>query len=111
MTGYISVTTAGVVYKKSINPNHYPNDYALMSVNQETYDQLNAIYNRDKVIPYEVMANLLGSPGFLFEQYHRVDDNMLISQYFWLNGKGDRISGYFLNGKLTGMAGLVFIEE
>jgi hypothetical protein len=111
MTGYISVTTAGVVYKKSINPNHYPNDYALMSVNQETYDQLNAIYNRDKVIPYEVMANLLGSPGFLFEQYHRVDDNMLISQYFWLNGKGGRISGYFLDGKLTGMAGLVFIEE
>ena len=111
MIGYISVTTDGVVYKKSINPNHYPNDYALVSVNQETYDQLNAIYNRDKVIPYDVMANLIGSPGFLFEQYHRVDDNMLISQYFWLDGKGGRISGYFLNGKLTGMAGLVYIKE
>jgi hypothetical protein len=111
MIGYISVTTDGVVYKKSINPNHYPNDYALESVNQENYDQLNAIYNRDKVIPYDVMANLLGSPGFLFEQYHRVDDNMLISQYFWLDGKGGRISGYFLNGKLTGMAGLVYIKE
>ncbi len=111
MIGYISVTTEGVVYKKSINANYYPNDYALDTVNQDTYDQLNAIYNRDKVIPYAVMANLLGSPGFLIEQRHREDDNVLISQYIWLDGKGGRISGYFLNGKLTGMAGLVYIQE
>lgn len=111
MIGYISVTTDGVVYKKSINPNHYPNDYALATVNQDIYDQLNAIYNRDKVIPYPVMANLLGSPGFLIEQYHRVDDNLLISLYNWFDGKGGRISGYFLNGKLTGMAGLAYIKE
>jgi hypothetical protein len=111
MIGYISVTTEGVVYKKSINPNYYPNDYVLDTVNQDTYDQLNAIYNRDKVIPYAVMANLLGSPGFLIEQRHRVEDNMLISQYIWLDGKGGRISGYFLNGNLTGMAGLAYIQE
>lgn len=111
MIGYISVTTEGVVYKKSINANYYPNDYALDTVNQDTYDQLNAIYNRDKVIPYTVMANLLESPGFLIEQRHRVDDNMLISQYIWLDGKGGRISGYFLNGNLTGMAGLAYIQE
>lgn len=111
MIGYISVTTEGVVYKKSINPNYYPNDYVLDTVNQDTYDQLNAIYNRDKVIPYAVMANLLESPGFLIEQRHRVEDNMLISQYIWLDGKGGRISGYFLNGNLTGMAGLAYIQE
>lgn len=111
MIGYISVTTEGVVYKKSINPNYYPNDYVLDTVNQDTYDQLNAIYNRDKVIPYAVMANLLGSPGFLIEQRYRVEDNMLISQYIWLDGKGGRISGYFLNGNLTGMAGLAYIQE
>lgn len=111
MIGYISVTTDGLVYKKSINPNYYPNDYVLDTVNQDTYDQLNAIYNRDKVIPYAVMANLLGSPGFLIEQRYRVDDNMLISQYIWLDGKGGRISGYFLNGNLTGMAGLAYIQE
>ncbi len=111
MTGYISVTTEGVVYKKSVTPKIYPDDFALATVTRATYDELNAIYNRDKVIPYAVMANMLGSPGFLYEQYYRPEDNTMVSLYTWLSGNGERISGFFYNGKLTGMAGLVYLEN
>lgn len=111
MTGFISVTTDGVVYKKSVTPKIYPEDFALSTVSRATYDELNAIYNRDKVIPYAVMANMLGSPGFLYEQYYRPDDNTMVSFYTWLSGKGERMSGFFYNGKLTGMAGLVYLED
>lgn len=111
MTGYISVTTEGVVYKKSVTPSIYPDDYALSTLSRATYDELNAIYNRDKVIPYAVMANMLGSPGFLYEQYYRPDHNTMVSFYTWLSGNRERMSGFFYNGKLTGMAGLVYLED
>ncbi|MDO9088333.1 MAG: hypothetical protein Q7U53_19160 [Anaerolineaceae bacterium] len=111
MTGFISVTTDGIVYKKSVSSNTHPTDFELSTVNRSMYEELDAIYKRDKVIPYEVMANMLGSPGFLYEQYYRPDDGKMISQYTWYNADRDRISGYFLDGLLTGMAGLNFIES
>ena len=111
MTGYISVTTDGIVYKKSVTSNTHPTDFALTTVNRAMYDELKAIYDKDKVIPYVVMANMLASPGFLYEQYFRPDDGKMISLYTWYNAKGDRMSGYFLDGMLTGMMGLNFIEQ
>ena len=109
MKGYISVTTDGIVYKKSLTPNTYPDDFKLSTVTKATYDALDAIYKRDYVIPYNVMANMLESPGLLIEQYFRLDDEKMISSYNWFAPNGDKIGGYFLDGKLTGMAGLVFI--
>jgi len=111
MLAYIGVTTSGEVYKKSISPGIYPSDFVLDSVNQSTYDELNAIYDRDKVIPYETMAEILGHPGYLTEQYKRQDDGKMVSTYVWLNANGDKIAGIFYDGKLTGMAGLSFIPK
>jgi hypothetical protein len=110
MTGYISVTTDGIVYKKSVTSNTHPTDYALSTVSRAMYEELDTIFKRDKVIPYSVMANMLGSPGFLYEQYFRPDDGKMISQYTWYNADRDRLSGYFIDGMLTGMMGLNFIE-
>lgn len=110
MTAYISVTTDGWVYKKNVTANTHADDFALATVTRETYEQLKAIYDRDKVIPYEVMANMLGSPGFLREQWIGEDDGIVRSTYNWYNASGDRITGIFLDGRLTGIMGLNFIE-
>jgi hypothetical protein len=109
MKGYISVTTDGIVYKKSISSNTYPDDFTLSTVTRSNYEILDAIYKKDYVIPYNLMANLLESPGFLREQYYRPDDDKLVEMYEWYAPNGDRMSGAFYNGLLTGMAGLVFI--
>ena len=111
MKAFISVTTEGIVYKKSISPNTYPPNYALDTVNQANYDILNADYKEDYVIHYAAMANLLESPGFLRESYYRTDDDTLVELYEWLAPNGDRISGAFYNGKLTGIAGLAYIPK
>lgn len=111
MTGYISVTTDGIVYKKNVTSNTHPIDYALGTVNRSMYEQLKAIYDRDKVIPYHIMSNMLESPGFLLDQYYREDDGKIVSTYSWYNAKGDRITGIFFDGLLTGMMGLNFIEK
>jgi hypothetical protein len=109
MTAYISVTTDGWVYKKNVSSTVHADDFALSTVTWENYEQLKAIYDRDKVIPYEVMANMLASPGFLREQYFREDDGKIVSTYSWYNADGDRISGIFFDGKLTGIIGLTYI--
>lgn len=109
MTGYISVTQDGWVYKKNVTSNTHADDFILPTVTWDNYEKLKAIYDRDKAIPYEVMANMLESPGFLREQYYREEDGMLVSNYSWYNAAGDRISGIFFDGKLTGMAGLAYI--
>jgi len=57
------------------------------------------------------MANMLQSPGFLLDQYYREDDGKMVSTYSWYNAKGDRITGIFFDGLLTGMMGLNFIES
>ena len=111
MKAYISVTTDGIVYKKSIASNTYPPDYALDTVNQANYDKLNADYKEDYVIYYASMANLLESPGFLRESYYRPEDDTLVEIYEWLAPNGDKISGAFYNGKLTGIAGLAYIPK
>jgi hypothetical protein len=111
MTGFISVTNEGVVYKKNVSSNTRPTDYDLDTVNRAMYEQLNGIYKSDKVIPYNVMANMLQSPGFLLDQYYREDDGKMVSTYSWYNAKGDRITGIFFDGLLTGMMGLNFIES
>jgi hypothetical protein len=109
MTAYISVDTDGVVYRKNVSATIHADDYALSTVTWDNYEILKAIYDRDKVIPYEVMANLLESPGFLREVYYREDDGKIVSTYSWYNAAGDRISGIFFDGKLTGIAGLAYI--
>jgi hypothetical protein len=110
MTAYISVTVDGVVYKKNVTSGKYPDDYALPTVNNENYEILKGIYDRDKVIPYEVMANLLQSPGFIREQWLREDDGKIVSTYFWHSADGYVISGIFYDGLLTGMAGLSYYQ-
>ena len=109
MRAFISVTTDGIVYKKSLSPNTYPTDFKLATVTKASYNELDAIYQKDYVIPYSAMANILESPGLLIEQYYRPDDGKMISTYDWLAPNGDRINGYFIDGLLTGMAGLSFI--
>jgi hypothetical protein len=109
MTAYISVTTDGWVYKKNVTSNTHPDDMNLTTVNRATYEELKAIYDRDKVIPYSVMANMLESPGFLREQWIGEEDGIVRSTYTWYNANGDRISGIFLDGRLTGAMGLNFI--
>lgn len=109
MTGFISVTTEGWVYKKNVSSTAHPDDFALSTVTRETYEELKAIYDRDKVIPYAVMANILESPGFLREEFIGADDGKIRSTYNWYNAAGDRITGIFIDGKLTGMMGLNFI--
>lgn len=111
MKAYISVTTDGIVYKKSISSNVYPPGYALDTVNQANYDILNADYKDDYVIHYASMANLLESPGFLRESYYRPEDDTLVEIYEWLAPNGDRLAGSFYNRKLTGMAGLAYIPK
>jgi len=111
MRAFVSVTTDGVVYSKSISSGTYPSDFQLDTVNKSTYDQLDAIYKRDQVIPYNVMASMLGHPGFLREAKIRVDDNKLVEDYQWYNANGDQMYGAFFDGKLTGMAGLAFIPK
>ncbi|HOE69555.1 MAG TPA: hypothetical protein PLE10_02550 [Brevefilum sp.] len=110
MTAYISVTVDGVVYKKNVTSGTYPDDYALSTVNKDSYEILKGIYDRDKVIPYDVMANLLQSPGFLREQWLREDDGKIVSTYFWHSSDGYVISGIFYDGLLTGMAGLSYYQ-
>jgi len=110
MTGYISVTTEGWVYKKNVTSNTHPTDFALATVNRANYEALKAIYDRDKVIPYSVMAATLESPGFLREQYLREEDSKIVSTYGWYNAAGDRMVGIFYDGMLTGIMGLNFIE-
>ena len=109
MRAFISVTTDGIVYKKNLSQFTYPDDFELSTVTRETYEELDAIYQRDYVIPYSVMANILKSPGLLVEQYYRLDDEKTVSIYDWRAPNGDRINGFFIDGLLTGMAGLSFI--
>ncbi len=110
MTGFISVTVDGWVYKINVSNNTHPDDFALATVNRDTYEELTAIYDRDKAIPYAVMANMLESPGFLRETYIGNDDGIIRSIYNWYNANGDRITGIFVDGVLTGMLGLNYIE-
>lgn len=106
---YISVTTDGIVYKKSISPYFVPDGYKLDTVNDASYQELKDIYARDLAIPYPVMANLLESPGFLREAYEK--DGVIKENYEWYNSDGARITGFFLDGQLTGIAGLAFIQD
>jgi len=108
MTGYISVTTDGWVHRKNVTGSKHPDDYALATVNWDNYEALKEIYNRDQVIPYETMADLLQSPGFLREEILREDDGKIKSTYYWYNADGEVISGIFYDGLLTGMAGLSY---
>jgi hypothetical protein len=110
MRAFISVTTDGIVYSKSISPNTHPADFQLMTVKKATYDQLDAIYKRDQAVPYNVMANMLGHPGFMSEQVLR-EDGRLETHYQWYAANGDRIIGIFFDDVITGIAGLAYIPK
>jgi hypothetical protein len=110
MRAFISVTTDGVVYSKSISPNTYPADFQLDTVKKATYDQLDTIYKRDKAVPYNVMANMLGHPGFMSQQVLR-EDGRVETNYNWYAANGDRIIGIFFDGVITGIAGLAYIPK
>ncbi len=108
MKVYIGVLTDGVVYKKSIMPvDVYSKDFKLDTVTRANYEKLDAAFKKDKVIYYADMANLLKSPGFIREAYEA--DGVIKTRYEWYAPNGDKMSGFFLDGALTGMAGLVFI--
>ncbi len=110
MLAWISVDTSGVVYKVEISANTYPSDFQLETVKKASYDQLDAIFKRDQVVPYEVVANLLGSPGFRNAMV-LLEDGRIETDYKWYNANGDRMIGFFFNGRMTGMAGLAFIPK
>jgi hypothetical protein len=110
MKAYISVLSNGVVYKKSIAPaDSFPKDYKLATVTKTNYSTLDATFKKDKSILYADMANLLKSPGFIRSEYFA--DGKVKTQYEWYAPNGDWIGGFFLDGVLTGMAGLVFIPN
>jgi hypothetical protein len=106
---FISVTTDGIVYKKSISPYFVPDGFELDTVNDDSYQELKDIYSRSLAIPYPVMANLLESPGFLREAYEV--DGVIKENYEWYDSNGGRITGFFVDGQLTGIAGLAYIKE
>ena len=110
MIGYISVTNEGWVYWINVSPNMHPDDFVLATVNREKYQELKAIYDRDRVIPYTVMANILESPGFLREESIGEENGIVRSIYNWYNAAGDRITGIFMDGMLTGAIALNYIE-
>jgi hypothetical protein len=110
MTALISVTEKGWVYRMRVTPDAHPDDFSLGTVNRANYDELKAIYNRDKAIPYAVMANILESPGFLRETFIGEEDGVIRTIYNWYNADGDRITGTFLDGVLTGAIGLNYIS-
>ena len=105
MTGYISVTDEGWVYRMRVTQNTHPDDFILPTVNRDNFEELKAIHERDKAIPYAVMANILESPGFLRETYIGEEDGVIHSIFNWYNEDGDRITGTFLDGLLTGAIG------
>lgn len=110
MRAFISVTTEGIVYSKNISPNTYPADFQLENVTKATYDQLDAIYKRDQAVPYDVMANLIGHPGFMSQQVLR-EDGRVETNYNWYAANGDRIIGIFFDNVITGIAGLAYIPK
>ena len=106
---YISVITDGTVYKKSISPQFVPPDYELDTVNKANYQKLEDMYAKMLAIQYADMANLLESPGFLREAY--LADGKIKEQFEWYAPNGDHIGGFFIDGKLTGIAGLIYMTE
>jgi hypothetical protein len=108
MMAWISVTTDGVVYKKAISANTRPLDYKLTTVTRENYNKLDAIYKENLSIHYNVMANLLKSPGFLSENVLREDGRMQ-KTYSWWGPNGEKIGGIFYDDVLTGYATLMFL--
>ncbi|MHC1785250.1 MAG: hypothetical protein AB9891_21310 [Anaerolineaceae bacterium] len=108
MKAWISVTTDGVVYKKTISVNTRPLDYKLPTVTRENYNKLDAIYKENLSIHYNVMANLLKSPGFLSEQILREDGRMEKTVSWW-GPNGEKIGGIFFDDVLTGYATLMYL--
>lgn len=110
MKAYVGVLTNDVVYKKLISPaDAYPKDFKLATVTKENYQILDSQFKKNKSIPYADMANLLKSPGFIRESY--ISEGKYKATYEWYAANGDRMSGFFIDGSLTGMAGLAFIPK
>lgn len=110
MKAYVGVLTDGKVYKKLISPaDAFPKDFKLTTVTKENYKILDDQFKKNKSIPYADMANLLKSPGFIRESY--ISEGRYKVMYEWYAPNGDRMSGFFIDGYLTGMAGLAFIPK
>ena len=62
VTAYVAVITSGEVYKTSISGTPKTMD---VTVNNDLYQQMTTLYNQEYQLPYETVANLLGSPGLL----------------------------------------------
>jgi len=105
--GFVSVITTGEVYKTSISG--IPTSMDIM-VNNDLYQQMTDLYNQDKKLPYETVANLLGSPGLRI--WHQLrDDNTMREDYIWYNAKGDYISGSFIDGAIRGFGGFAYVVK
>lgn len=107
VTAYVSVITSGEVYKTSISG--VPQTMNV-TVNQDLYDQMTALYNQDNMLPYETVANLLDSPGLLI-WYQLRDDGTMRKTYLWYNAQGEYISGNFIDGFIRGSAGFAYVVE
>ncbi len=105
--GYVSVITSGEVYKTSTSGVPQSMD---ITVNNDLYQQMTDQYKKDNLLPYEYVANLLGSPGFRI-WYQLRDDNTMREDYIWYNAQGDYISGTFIDGAIRGFGGFAYVVK
>ena len=105
--GSVSVITSGEVYKTSTSGVPQSMD---ITVNNDLYQQMTDQYKKDNRLPYEYVANLLGSPGFR-TWYQLRDDNTMREDYIWYNAKGDYISGVFIDGAIRGFGGFAYVVK
>jgi hypothetical protein len=96
-----------MVYKTSLNGQPQNMD---ITVNMDLYNQMTAMYNDGYILPYESVANLLGSPGLL-TWYQLREDGTMRKDYMWYNAKGDYISGSFIDGAIRGSAGFAYVPK
>lgn len=107
VTAYVGVLTSGEVYKTSISGTPKTMD---VTVNNDLYQQMTDLYNQEYMLPYETVANLLGSPGLRI-WYQLRDDNTMREDFIWHNAQGDYISGSFIDGAIRGSAGFAYVVK
>lgn len=107
VTAYVGVLTSGEVYKTSISGTPQTMD---VTVNNDLYQQMTDLYNQEYMLPYETVANLLGSPGLRI-WYQLRDDNTMREDYIWYNAQGDYISGTFIDGAIRGFGGFAYVVK
>ncbi|HQM55164.1 MAG TPA: hypothetical protein PLX29_06740 [Anaerolineaceae bacterium] len=109
MKAYVSITTSGLVYKKTIGP---VNQVDMgVEFDSDTYDQLAQLQkDMNYQLPYTLVAQILGSPGLIIWDQIQ-DDGSRRTEYYWFNSKGDAMWVAAYNGLITGYAGISFMPK